>query len=124
MADPLSITASVLAITPAFLQASKGLYDFVSTTKDAPKEVATIAREVYTFHALADSTARSLQQPHVRTVVERDATLREAMISIETSPDNCTKSIEGLLVGLKNVSLASASQGKKMLTSGMFDFHT
>ena len=103
MADPLSVTASVLAITTAFLQASKGLYDFVSTIKDAPGQVASVAQDTYSFQSSVASIAQSLQRPGVGALVLRDPGIKEA-IYIENSLGGCTKAVNRLLDALRDTS--------------------
>ena len=57
MADPLSVTASAIAVLGLASQSSKLLLDFFSTFSEAPKE---IQQHVTALHALA-STFRGIQ---------------------------------------------------------------
>ena len=96
MADPLSISASILGISTAFLQASKGLYESVSAVKDAPQEIAAVARDTHTFDSNVASIARILELPKVQIIIDNDAVIEAAFRDIENGLDNCTKAIERL----------------------------
>jgi hypothetical protein len=54
MADPLSIAAGLTAVVGAGFTISKGLYDVVSTVKDAPQELFAIASEIHATAMMFD----------------------------------------------------------------------
>jgi hypothetical protein len=84
MADPLSITASVLAVLTATIQSAQ----FVVTTIDAIKSVPDTVRDVRNELAALDEVLRHLQQLPVSAAQNTTQGLL-ASLSIMRSLENC-----------------------------------
>ena len=64
MADPLSITASVIGITTAALFSLRKLRDFIGKIKDAPPVIAAIKADLDNIDAVMTSLQKTLEDPN------------------------------------------------------------
>ena len=89
MADPLSISASVIAIITAFLQTSKIVVDFVDSVKDAPTHIKTIAGDIKVFRGSLSVLEQTLLEPEMAAVADENlsAALEGLQEAIQSSDD-------------------------------------
>lgn len=75
--DPLSITASVIAIAGAVTASYKEIATFIEDVKAAPKEVEAILSHVLNTQNVTSNLQDALEEREIRIVVEDDALARK-----------------------------------------------
>lgn len=112
MADPLSVTASALAVLTAFLQCSRGLHNVVSTVKGAPEEVVAVVRDTAAFQAVVLSLQHVLQRRNVVTIVNTDCTLKHTIDIVVESLGSSVQAMRRLEKALGNLSESSVATNR------------
>jgi len=120
MADPLSISASVIAVITTFLQSSQALVDFVTTVRNAPDEVQAIAADTAAFNATVSSLQQSLRKPEVASIADNDESVKPTMKSIQLALSNSDGALKSLLGKLTHLSRSSSSGRRSLGTSDRF----
>lgn len=70
MADPLSVTASIVSITAAALHSFSKLQDLIGKIKDAPSLVAAIKMDLENVDVIVSGLRNSLEKPTTDTESE------------------------------------------------------
>ena len=111
MADPLSATASAIAVATLFLQSTSILVDLITTAKGAPKEVETIANEVRVLDAIVRGLRSTLRQPAVVAMLDGDDTIRGLIDVIRNALMNCASATDSVVDQIRpNLRMGTSGQ--------------
>lgn len=93
MTDPLSVTASVIAVAGFALSSSKLLYDTLCGIRDAPETFSTFKDEVGALQHIILSFQQGLEQQNddVGLSDAQNLSLRELKPALEACSDCCEK---------------------------------
>ncbi|KAH7381969.1 hypothetical protein BKA64DRAFT_217536 [Cadophora sp. MPI-SDFR-AT-0126] len=83
MADPLSVTASVVAVAGFAYSSSKSLYDLICTIRDAPQIFLDLNQSLSALSQTLDSLQRNLDGRNARLSKSQIACLQQAKPTLE-----------------------------------------
>ena len=115
MADPLSIIASVVAITAAAIRSSKTLFELVDDIKGGPEEIKSISRDTHSFYSIIFSLNATLEDTSIRDAVSGDDAMLEMIGNLTRPLSNCEAVLVELMVKIqKQLKLGSDGRGNRM----------
>ena len=114
MADPLSITASIIGIAAATIKSAKLLFELIDDIKNGPSEIRSVSKDAHAFHSTISALSATLKDSRVWHVIERDDDLVDMIRSLSPPLGNCQELL-GELIGLirKQLRRSSDSRGSK-----------
>jgi hypothetical protein len=83
MADPLSVTASVIAVAGCAYSSSKSLYDLISTIRDAPQIFLDLNQSLSALSQILNSLQKKLDGHGAMLSKSQVACLRQAKPTLE-----------------------------------------
>lgn len=101
MADPLSIISAVVGIGAAAISTSKALIELVDSIKNGPDQIATISKDVHSFHSIVSSLQSALQDDNVKRVLQEDVALTRMVGDLEKPLNSCLNVIANLTIKLR-----------------------
>lgn len=110
--DPLSITASVIAIAGAVTASYKEIATFIEDVKAAPKEVGAIRSLVLNAQNVTSNLRDALEEREIRIVVEDDALARKHVKDLRGILDD-TKTILDKVTIKMHEHFRSTGRGKE-----------
>lgn len=111
MADPLSIIASVAAVSTAALQSAQILLQLIDGIKNAPEEIAAVSNDTHAFYDVVLSLETSLKDDDIVTVVREDTAMVAMVANIEKPLRNCTTTLGQIMFKIQG-RVRSANDGK------------
>ena len=100
MADPLSVTASIIAVGSLAAQSFRLFYQFINAIADAPTKICTLSKDVQACYAIISSLNSALSDQHVRTTIEGDLPMMEIISHLESPLQNCLVTLDRLRLSL------------------------
>ena len=99
MADPLSITAGVIATATATIQLAKSLFEIIDDIKDGPGEIVSVSKDAHAFCSIIFALLATLKENKVRHVVERDKDMVEMIRNLDRPLSHCQALLGELVHG-------------------------
>ena len=114
MADPISITASVIGIAAATIKSAKVLFELIDDIKNGPSEVRSVSKDAHAFHSTISALSATLKDSKLWHVIQRDEALVDMLRSLSPPLGNCQELL-GELIGLiqKQLRRSNDSRGSK-----------
>ena len=103
MADPLSISASVLTITTAVIQSSKVLFEITKGIKTGSKEIKAISRDAQSLYATLFSLRTALKAIETRRMNTKDDAMLVMITGLMDPLSNCEIALAELVSKLRKV---------------------
>jgi len=122
MAEALGIIASVIAIGAHAVQSSQALLGFVRNVKEAPEQITAISQDTEAFGAIVSSLGSALREESVQEEIIRDPILFEIVTKLKDPLNNCSETLNKLMVKLK-AHFKPTSDGQYKLTKADFKWH-
>ncbi|KAF5700798.1 hypothetical protein FGLOB1_10590 [Fusarium globosum] len=95
MADPLSITASILAVVGAAYTSAQGLYDLIDGLQSAPKTIADMKTDIAGVQRVLQSLQTSLKEkPAALAPIFERVGIKEAVAVCEDITKDFTRTME------------------------------
>lgn len=77
--EAVGAAASILQLAGTATKTSLQVYEFISTIKNAPREIESLSHDIMNFHTLVNNLTDALASPEVREMVDMDRQLSNAM---------------------------------------------
>ncbi|ODM23760.1 hypothetical protein SI65_01349 [Aspergillus cristatus] len=77
--EAVGTAASILQLAGMATTTSLQVYEFISTIKNAPREIQNLGRDVMDFHKLVDHLKAALDSQEIREMVDRDKQINQSM---------------------------------------------
>lgn len=86
MTDPLTAvgsTAAILQLATAAATTSIKVYQFVSTIKNAPREIQNLGRDIEDFHTLVQHLSEALKSTDICELIDREKPISRAVADLQ-----------------------------------------
>lgn len=93
----IGIVASVAQMASYAAKTSLEFYSFLSTIRNAPREVRDITREIQTFNTLIVNLQNSLGTPVVQEILNQDADISNSIKSLQEPIEDCCDVFKSLM---------------------------
>lgn len=111
MADPLSIIASVVAVSTAALESAQLLLQLIDGIKNAPEEITAISNDTHAFYDIVLSLESSLKDEDVVGVVRENTAMMAMVANIEKPLRNCSATLDRVMLKIGS-RVKSGNDGK------------
>lgn len=95
--DPLSISATAIAIGGVTIKIYKGINDFVDSIRNAPKEIEDIRKDTASVYTTISNLQKALEETRVRLVVDSDNLAHKHVTDLVGPLENCNKTLQRIL---------------------------
>ena len=117
MTDPLTIFASVLAISGAAIRSLKALFDLVDGIKGAPEEIKSISKDARSLYTTISSLNATLEDAKTKEVLIDDDAMLEMIKNLTSPLSNCETVLAELVLKMqKPLKVSSDNRGDRMST--------
>jgi Fungal N-terminal domain of STAND proteins len=99
--DPLSVSASIIAVVTLAATSSKEFCTLVGAIRGAPAAINAIANDARAFNQIVRSLESALKEPEVHKYVVADSTLREQVNNLAEPLRNCSATFRLLMTKLQ-----------------------
>jgi hypothetical protein len=114
MADPLSVTASVVALAGTAYSSSKALYELISTIRDAPKVFQDLNQYVAALSQILRALKTNLDGRGARLSESQSVCLHEAMPALE----GCDRACKDFKTKMERLTIHSQN-GRRSIRDGI-----
>ncbi|RAQ52622.1 ankyrin repeat and socs box protein [Aspergillus flavus] len=87
--EAIGTASAILTLAESSVGASLKLYQFFTTIRDAPREITSISRDIKNFNTLAKNLKTALESQDVRTVVDKDPQIKQALNDLLDPLNDC-----------------------------------
>lgn len=87
--EAIGTASAILTLAESSVGASLKLYQFFTTIRDAPREITSISRDIKNFNTLAKNLKTALESKDVRTVVDKDPQIKQALNDLLDPLNDC-----------------------------------
>lgn len=123
MSEPLSIIASVAAVSTAALQSAQVLLQLIDGIKNAPEEIDAISNDTHAFYDIVFSLETSLKDDEVVSVVRENIIMVAMVANIEKPLRNCSTTLDQIMYKIQGrVRVPSNGKGSKFSSGAQWYF--
>ena len=123
MADPLSITASVLAVSTAALQGAKLLFELLDGVKNAPEDISAISNDTHAFYDIVFSLESSLKDGDIVSMVRENTAMVAMVANLEIPLRNCSATLGQIMLKIQGrVKPLNDGKGSKFSSGAQWYF--
>lgn len=79
MMEVVGAAASILQLAGVAATTSLQVYEFISTIKNAPREIQNLGRDIMDFHKLVDHLKAALESQDIQEMVDQDKQINQSM---------------------------------------------
>lgn len=95
--DPLSISATAIALGGVTFKTYKAINDFVGSIRNAPDEIEDIRKDTDSVNTTISNLQKALEETRVRHVVDSDELAHKHVTDLVGSLENCNETLEHIL---------------------------
>lgn len=112
----IGTAASILQLASAATKISFQAYEFITTIKNAPREIENLGSDMMNFYLLVNNLTDALESRDIRGFVDQDAQLNKAMKSLFIPMAKCQLSCDQVNEKLKLLDFQTDPESEGLLS--------